>query len=216
MAACGYTAPFVTREPLVAEPLNSQALDQIFRQARTYRGSAQAWLDRPVSDAQLRDLYELTKLAPTSANCSPARFVFVRSPEAKARLRECLDEGNVAQTMAAPVTVIVANDHEFYEKLPFLFPYTDARSWFVGKPAAIETAAMRNGSLQGAYLILAARSLGLDCGPMSGFSNAKLDQAFFAGTAWKSNFLINIGHGNPAVLHPRGPRLSFEEATRIE
>ncbi len=198
------------------QPLNASALDQVFRAARTFRGSASAWLDRPVTDEQLRALYDLVKLAPTSANCSPARFVFVRSPEAKAKLRDCLDAGNVAQTMAAPVTVIVANDHEFYERLPYLFPYTDARSWFVGKPQAIATAAMRNGSLQGGYMILAARSLGLDCGPMSGFDNAKVDEAFFAGTSWKSNFLINLGYGNPAVLHPRGPRLSFEEATRIE
>lgn len=195
--------------------LADAALDQLFRSARTYRGSAQAWLDVPVSDDQLRQLYELTKMGPTSANCSPARFVFVRSPEHKAKLRDALDEGNIAQTMAAPVTVIVGSDQEFYEKLPQLFPHTDARSWFAGKPAVIESTAMRNSSLQGAYLILAARALGLDCGPMSGFDAAKLDAAFFAGTSIKANFLVNLGHGDPASLSPRSPRLGFDEACRI-
>lgn len=191
------------------------ALDQLFRNARTYRGSAQAWQDVPVGDDQLRQLYELTKMGPTSANCSPARFVFVRSPEQKAKLREALDEGNIAQTMAAPVTVIIGSDQEFYEKLPQLFPHTDARSWFAGKPAVIESTAMRNSSLQGAYLILAARALGLDCGPMSGFDAAKVDAAFFAGTSIKVNFLVNLGYGDPASLSPRSPRLAFDEACRI-
>ena len=154
-------------------------------------------------------------MGPTSANCSPARFVFVRSAQAKAKLREALDEGNIAQTMAAPVTVIVGSDQGFYEKLPQLFPHTDARSWFAGKPAVIESTAMRNSSLQGAYLILAARALGLDCGPMSGFDAAKVDAAFFAGTAVKANFLVNLGHGDPASLFPRSPRLDFDEACRI-
>lgn len=199
----------------MSQALNDASLDQLFRTARTYRGSAKAWLDQPVSDELLRQVYELTKMGPTSANCCPARFVFVRTPEGKAKLREALDHGNIEQTMAAPVTVIVGSDQEFYEKLPQLFPHTDARSWFAGKPAAIESTAFRNSSLQGAYLILAARALGLDCGPMSGFDNAKLDAAFFAGTSVKSNFLINLGHGNPASLSPRSPRLAFDEACRI-
>jgi 3-hydroxypropanoate dehydrogenase len=197
------------------QALDDATLDQLFRTARTYRGSAQAWLDQPVSDDVLRQVYDLARMGPTSANCCPARFVFVRSPEAKARLREVLDEGNIEQSMAAPVTVIVGTDYEFYEKLPQLFPHTNARSWFAGKPAVIETTAFRNASLQGAYLILAARALGLDCGPMSGFDNARLDAAFFAGTSVKSNFLINLGHGNPAAPAPRSPRLSFDEACRI-
>ena len=195
--------------------LDDATLDQMFRDARTYRGSALAWHDQPVSDEQLRQVYELAKMGPTSANCCPARFVFVRSPEAKAMLRESLDQGNVEQTMAAPVTVIVGSDHEFYEKLPQLFPHTDARSWFAGKQPLIETTAFRNATLQGAYLILAARALGLDCGPLSGFDNAKLDASFFAGTSVKSNFLVNLGHGNPASLSPRSPRLAFDEACRI-
>lgn len=193
-------------------PLDGNSLDQLFRHARTYRGSAKAWLDQPVDEEQLRRAYELARMGPTSANCCPARFVFVRSAEAKARLRAVLDDGNVERTMAAPVTVIIGSDYAFYDKLPQLFPHTDARSWFAGKPALIETTAFRNASLQGAYLILAARALGLDCGPMSGFDNVRLDAEFFAGTSVKSNFLINLGHGNPASLMPRSPRLSFEEA----
>jgi 3-hydroxypropanoate dehydrogenase len=195
--------------------LEDATLDQLFREARTYRGSAGAWLDQPVSDETLRQVYDLAKMGPTSANCCPARFLFVRSPEAKAKLREVLDNGNIEQTMAAPVTVIVGMDEEFYEKLPQLFPHTDARSWFAGKPAAIQSTAFRNASLQGAYFILAARALGLDCGPMSGFDSARLDAAFFAGTSVKSNFLINLGHGNPASLSPRSPRLAFDEACRL-
>lgn len=195
--------------------LDDAALDQLFRSARTYGGSAKAWLDTPVGDAELEQLYALTRMGPTSANCCPARFVFVRTAEAKALLRGCLDEGNIEQTMAAPITVIVGSDYEFYEKLPQLFPHTDARSWFAGKPAAIDITAFRNATLQGAYLILAARALGLDCGPMSGFDNSKLDAAFFAGTPVRSNFLINLGHGNPASLMPRSPRLSFDQACRV-
>ena len=195
--------------------LDETALDLLFRTARTYRGSADAWRDEAVSDTVLRAVYDLARMGPTSANCCPAHFVMVRSPEGKARLRESLDEGNVATTMAAPVTVIIGTDFEFYEKLPRLFPPADARSWFVGKPALIETTAFRNGTLQAGYFILAARALGLDCGPMSGFDNARLDAAFFAGTAVKSNFLVNLGHGNPATLSPRSPRLDFEEACRL-
>lgn len=192
--------------------LDTAALDQLFRSARTHN----RWQDRPVSAETLLELYDLLKWAPTSANTSPARFVFVQSAEAKARLKPALDAGNVAKTMAAPVTVIVATDHEFYEKLSFLFPHApDARSWFAGRPEAIQTAGLRNGSLQGAYLIMAARALGLDCGPMSGFNNALVDAEFFAGTQVRSNFLINLGYGDPAGLHPRGPRLPFDEACKI-
>ncbi len=191
--------------------LDAPALDQLFRAARTHNG----WLPRPVTDDELRAIYELMKWAPTSANCSPVRIVFVRSREAKERLRPALSPGNLDKTMAAPVTAIIGHDLEFYEKLPQLFPHADARSWFAGKPAAIETTAFRNGSLQGAYFILAARALGLDCGPMSGFDNAEVDAEFFAGTAVRSNFLCNLGHGDPAKLFARSPRLAFDDACRI-
>ncbi len=196
--------------------LDDNALNQLFRTARTYRGSASAWQDRGIDAATLHTLWELTALAPTSANCSPARVVFVQSPEQKARLREALDAGNVASVMAAPVTAIIGMDYTFYDQLAYLFPSApDARSWFAGNDAAIHGAAFRNSSLQGAYLILAARALGLDCGPMSGFNNAKVDELFFAGTAIKSNFIVNLGYGNPASLHPRAPRLAFDQACRI-
>lgn len=196
-------------------PIAAAALDQLFNDARTFRGSARAWLDKPVTDAQLVQLYDLAKLAPTSANCSPARIVFIRSPEAKETLRRTLDEGNVAQTMAAPVTALIGSDHAFYEHMDLLFPNTGARSWFEGKPEVIHNTAFRNASLQGGYLILAARALGLDCGPMSGFNNALADELFFAGTQVKSNFLVNIGYGNPEVLKPRNPRFTFDQACRI-
>ena len=192
-------------------PLNNQALEQLFTEARTFS----AWQDKPVSAELLQQLYDLVKFAPTSANASPARFVFVTSPEAKAKLKTALAEGNIDKTMQAPVTVIVAADHEFYEHLPILFPHTDAKSWFVGNQAAIETTAFRNSSLQGAYLILAARALGLDAGPMSGFNNQLVDELFFSGTAIKSNFLINLGYGDAAKLHARNARLSFEQAAQI-
>ncbi|SFN32432.1 malonic semialdehyde reductase [Dokdonella immobilis] len=197
-------------------PLNDFALDQIFRAARTYRRSADAWLDQAVPDALLKQAYDLAKLGPTSANTQPMRVVFVRSPEAKEKLRAALSESNVAQTMAAPATAIVAADHAFYEFLPRLYKEEDAVPWFKGKPDAIAATAFRNSSLQGAYLIIALRALGLDCGPMSGFSNAKVDAAFFEGTSIKSNFLINIGYGNPAVLRAREERFAFDEACRIE
>jgi 3-hydroxypropanoate dehydrogenase len=188
------------------------ALDQLFGHGRTF----DAWVaGSPVPDATLRRLVELVMLGPTSANCEPARFVFVRSQAAKARLKPCLDEGNVAQTMAAPVTAIVAYDLAFHDRLPQLFPHEDARSWFAGDPEKIRATAFRNGSLQGGYLILAARALGLDCGPMSGFDNDAVDAAFFAGTAVISNFLCNLGHGDGAMLRPRSPRLSFDEAASI-
>ena len=192
--------------------LPAAALDQLFRQARTYNA-----FSGEVGDDVLHQLYDLLKFGPTTANSCPARFVFVRSREAKEKLGPALDEGNYAKTMAAPVTVIVAYDMAFYEKLPVLFPHTDAKSWFDGKPQdELRTIALRNGSLQGAYLMLAARSLGLDCGPMSGFDNAKVDAAFFAGTTIKSNFLVNLGHGDPASIFARSPRLGFDEACRIE
>ena len=195
----------------MSKPLPDASLDQIFRTARTHNE-----LGGEVSDDTLRQLYDLAKWGPTSANMTPARLVFVKSAEAKAKLEPALDEGNRAKTMAAPVTVIVAHDEDFHEKLPYLFPHTDAKSWFDGPREGRREAAFRNGSLQGAYVILAARALGLDTGPMSGFNNAKVDEAFFAGTAIKSNFLINLGHGDTAKLFPRSPRLSFDEAARIE
>ena len=197
-------------------PLDSAALDQIFRTARTYRRSADAWLPTPVSDAQLRAVYDLAKLGPTSANCSPARIVFVRSPEAKLKLKSALSEDNIAQTMAAPATAIVGSDHAFYEQLPRLYKESpDATGWFKGKPEVIAATAFRNASLQGAYLIIAARAVGLDCGPMSGFNNAKVDAEFFAGTRLKSNFICGLGYGDAAGVFPRSPRLSFDEACKI-
>ncbi|MET1162792.1 MAG: malonic semialdehyde reductase [Pseudoxanthomonas sp.] len=196
----------------MSDVLNDTALDQLFRTART-QNTFQA---RPVEDAQLHALYELLKWGPTSANMSPARFVFVKSPEAKEKLKPSLSEGNLAKTMAAPVTVIVGYDEDFHDKLPYLFPHTDAKAWFDGPRENRHDAAFRNGSLQGAYLILAARALGLDTGPMSGFDNAKVDAAFFAGTAIKSNFLVNLGYGDSGGVFARSPRLSFDEAARIE
>ncbi|HTI46048.1 MAG TPA: malonic semialdehyde reductase [Casimicrobiaceae bacterium] len=196
----------------MAMPLPDACLDAVFRTARTHNG----FVDRPVTESTLRALYELLKWAPTSANSSPARFVFVVSREAKERLRPALSAGNLDKTMAAPVTAIVAYDLEFYDKLPRLFPHTDARSWFAGKPEHILTTAFRNGTLQGGYLILAARALGLDCGPMSGFDNAMVDAAFFPDGKVRSNFLCNIGYGDPAKVKPRNPRLDFEDACRIE
>lgn len=196
----------------MSEMLSDTALDQLFRTARTYN----AWLDREVSDAQLHQLYDLVKFGPTSANSSPMRLVFVKSAAAKGKLSPFLSEGNRAKTMAAPVTAIVANDHAFHDKLPQLFPHADAKSWFEGNQPLIDTTAFRNATLQGAYVILAARALGLDCGPMSGFDNAGVDATFFAGTTIKSNFLINIGYGDASRdLFPRSPRLSFDEACTI-
>jgi len=201
-------------------------LDLIFRNARTHS----AWLDKPVSDDTLRQLYDTMKWGPTSANASPARFVFIRTKQAKERLRPSLAPGNVEKTMAAPVVVIVAYDLKFYEKLPRLFPHSPSmRELFASNPQLVETTARRNSSLQGAYLLIAARALGLDCGPMSGFDNAKLDMEFFdAGRECescdqeffpeghvKSNFLINLGYGDRSQLHPRNPRLTFEEACTL-
>ncbi len=191
--------------------LDNQSLDTLFRTARTHS----AWLDKPVSDDLLRQVYDLMKWAPTSANASPMRVVFVKSDAAKQRLMPAMSPGNIDKTHGAPVTAIIAQDYEFYEKLPQLFPHADARSWFVGNQPLIDTTVFRNATLQGAYLILAARALGLDAGPMSGFDNAKVDHEFFAGTSIKSNFLINLGYGAAAQLHPRNPRLSFDEAASI-
>lgn len=194
------------------EKLSEAALDQLFLSARTFN----AWLPKDVSDEQLHQLYELAKFGPTSANASPMRVVFVKSKDAKAKLEPFLSENNRAKTMAAPVTAIIATDHQFYEHLPRLFPHADARSWFVGNQSLIDTTAFRNSNLQGAYVLLAARAIGLDCGPMSGFDNAGVDAAFFAGTSVKSNFLINIGYGDANInLFPRSPRLSFDEACKI-
>ncbi|HEX5362966.1 MAG TPA: malonic semialdehyde reductase [Gallionella sp.] len=191
--------------------LDDSGLDLIFRAARTHS----VWQDKPVGDALLRQVYDLMKWAPTSANCSPARIVFVRSAQAKQRLLPAIAPGNEEKTRTAPVTAIVAQDYEFYEKLPTLFPHADARSWFAGNQPVIDTTAFRNGTLQGAYLILAARALGLDAGPMSGFDNEKVDREFFAGTKIKSNFLINLGYGDASKLYPRSPRLDFDEAAQI-
>lgn len=192
-------------------PLADSALDTLFLTARTHN----RFLDRAVPEALLRQAWDLARMGPTAANCQPMRVVFVQGSEAKERLKPALAAGNLDKTMAAPVTAIVAQDMEFHEKLPTLFPHADARSWYVGNDALIAETAMRNATLQGAYLILALRSLGLDCGPMSGFDPAAVDAAFFAGTPVKSNFLINIGYGDAAALYPRGPRLDFDDACRI-
>jgi 3-hydroxypropanoate dehydrogenase len=205
---------------------NDDALEVLFAKARTHH----AWTDRPVPDELLRRLYDTLKWAPTSANTNPARFVFVRTKEGKERLKRSLAPGNVAQTMAAPVTVIVAYDLKFYEKLTKLFPHNPKmRDNFANNPNLVEVTARRNSSLQGAYLILAARALGLDCGPMSGFDNAKLDEDFFAAGQpcegceqeffpaghVKSNFLVNLGYGDPSKLYPRAARLDFGEACSL-
>ena len=193
--------------------ISPEALDLLFRKARTQNG----WRDVPVTDEQLHAIYDLTKWAPTSANCQPMRIVFVRSAEAKEKLKPALTEGNLAKTMAAAVTAIIAHDLDFYEHLPRLFPHAPAKTWFEGpeKVAFADAAAFRNGSLQGAYFMIAARAVGLDCGPMSGFDNAKVDEAFFAGTRVKSNFLCNLGHGEPSKVLERLPRFPFDEVCKI-
>jgi len=210
----------------MGQPIDDKALDSGFREARTYT----KWLPRPVTDDTLRDLYELLKWAPTSANAAPARFAFLRSTEAKERLRPALAPLNVAKTMTAPVTVIIAYDVKFYEQLPKLFPQNPGMlKLFQSSPEMVETTAKRNSSLQGAYLIMAARALGLDCGPMSGFDPAKVDEEFFAAGKpcfgcdqeffpeghVKTNFLCNLGYGDPSALHPRLPRLPFNEACSL-
>lgn len=211
---------------MINNKLSEEGLDLLFREARTHN----AWLDQPVSDDTLRQLYDLMKWGPTSVNCCPARILFLRTPEAKQRLLPALAPGNVDKTMSAPVTAIIAYDGRFYEQLPKLFPHADARSWFVETPELAEVTARRNSSLQGAYFIMAARSLGLDCGPLSGFDQSKVDHEFFPRPAKaavsidqeyfpdshiKTNFLCNIGYGDAAKLYPRSPRLEFDEACKL-
>jgi 3-hydroxypropanoate dehydrogenase len=192
--------------------LSDKDLDIILRQARTHNG----FQAKPVSDVTLQAVYDLMRNGPTSANCSPARLLFLRSPEAKQRLAPALSEGNRQKTMEAPVTAVIGYDLKFYEKLPKLFPHNlEARTWFEGKPQVIETTAFRNSSLQGAYFIIAARALGLDIGAMSGFDNAKVDAEFWPDGSVKSNFLCNVGYGDPSKLFPRSPRMSFDEACKI-
>jgi 3-hydroxypropanoate dehydrogenase len=191
--------------------LDDAALDTLFREARSYN----RWVQEPVPESTLRALYDLLKLGPTSMNCCPARFVFVGSAEAKATLVGCVSAGNVVKVEQAPITVIIGMDEKFYEKIPFLFPRRPQAGEGFKNPAVGSVHMMRNATLQGAYLMLAARSLGLDCGPMSGFDNAKVDAAFFAGTSHKSNFICALGTGTTETLFPRNPRLSFEEACRV-
>lgn len=196
----------------MAAKINTAAIDQIFMDARTHN----YWLDKPVSEETIAELYAMMRMGPTSANCSPARIVFVQSDEAKAKLKPLLMEGNQEKTMAAPVCAIIGHDLEFYEKIPELFPHNpDAKSWFNWSEEFAEQTAFRNGSLQGAYFMIAARALGLDCGPMSGFDQDGVNEAFFGGTTIKSNFLCNIGYGNDAKLDPRSPRLAFGDACQI-
>ncbi|MDO5505460.1 MAG: malonic semialdehyde reductase [Pseudoxanthomonas suwonensis] len=194
----------------MSETLTADALDRLFRTARTYNA-----FSGEIPEQTLRQLYDLVKFGPTAANTCPARFVFVTSPEAKARLVPLMDEGNRAKTASAPATVIIGYDQDFHEKLPVLFPHTDAKAWFDGPREARHEPAFRNGSLQAAYLILAARALGLDTGPMSGFDADGVDREFFAGTAIRTNIIVNLGKGDPASIFPRSPRLSFDEAARI-
>ncbi|MFA7306439.1 MAG: malonic semialdehyde reductase [Hyphomicrobium sp.] len=195
----------------MAQPLDSAVLDQLFDKARTNN----KWQPREVPDELLARIVDHMKWGPTSANCSPVRIVFVKSKDAKERLKPHLSEGNVAKTMAAPATAIIAYDLKFYEYLPRLYPPADAKSWFAGKKEHADTTAFRNGTLQGGYFILAARALGLDCGPMSGFNTAGVDAEFFSGTDIRSNFLCNLGYGDPAGVYPRSPRFNFDEIARI-
>ncbi|WP_345831299.1 malonic semialdehyde reductase [Erwinia sp. HDF1-3R] len=196
----------------MAEKLNTTALETLFTAARTCNG----WQDRPVSDEQIRVIYDLVKMGPTSANCGPARFSFIRSEAGKARLKPALSSGNLEKTMTAPVTAIVAWDPLFYNRLPELFPYADARAWFTSSPELAMETAFRNSSMQAAYLIAACRASGLDTGPMSGFDREAVDAAFFAESGWKSNLLINIGYGDPGSVYPRLPRLDFATACILE
>ena len=191
---------------------DAATLDLLFNTARTRNG----WLDKQLENGLLQEIWNLTRMGPTSANCSPARIVFVTSTQAKEKLRPALLGENVAKTMTAPASAIIGYDMEFYERLPKLFPHTDAKAWFVGDEELIFSTAFRNGTLQGAYFMMAARALGLDCGPISGFDNATVDAAFFANSAIKANFICSIGYGNDENLHPRSPRLEFAEACRID
>ena len=189
-------------------PIDDASRSTLFLDARTHP----QWSAAPVADELLQEMYGLLRMAPTSANCSPGRFVFLRTQEAKERLRPALSPGNVDKTMSAPVVAIVAHDPAFFDKLPKLFPHADARAWFAGNDQLASETAFRNGTLQGGYLIMAARAVGLDAGPMSGFDRARVDEAFFVASGWKSNFLVNLGHGEPNGLFPRSPRLAFDEA----
>ncbi len=200
-----------TQNRTIENASSKEMLDLIFLKARTHS----FWQPKPVPDALLQQAYDLAKMGPTSANMCPMRLLFIKSKEAKERLKPALSAGNIDKTMAAPVTAIIAYDLEFYEQLPKLFPQADAKSWFAGQPELIQASAFRNGSLQGAYFMLACRALGLDVGPMSGFDNAKVDAEFFAKTSYKSNFLCNIGYGDASKLHPRNPRLEFSEVAKI-
>jgi 3-hydroxypropanoate dehydrogenase len=195
----------------MSDKISKDALDQLFHDARTHN----KWQDKPVSDELLRELADLMKMAPTSANCSPARLIFCTSEEAKSRLAATAMEANQPKITTAPACVIIGHDMAFYEHLPTLFPHTDAKSWFVGNDELIATTAFRNGTLQGAYLIMAARALGLDTGPMSGFDNAAVDAEFFAGTQIKSNFICSLGYGDPEGLFPRSPRFDFDDFAKI-
>lgn len=191
--------------------IDNSSLDVLYNNARTHSH----WLDKEVDNELLKQAYNLTKMAPTSANCSPARFYFVSSNDAKEKLKPCLAAGNIDKTMSAPVTAIIAYDEEFYEQLPKLFPHTDARSWFLGNDELINFTANLNGALQAGYFILACRALGLDCGPMSGFERDKVDAAFLSGTNLKSLLLVNLGYGDESKLFPRSPRFNFEDACKI-
>lgn len=213
-AAVPESEPIEAEAEPVAEPdyrpaLDHVALDTLFRTARTHNG----FTDQEVTDDELQELYDLLKMGPTSANSSPARFLFLRTEGAKLKLKPALSAGNTEKTMKAPVTVVVAYDPKFYDYLPRLFPHADARAWFANNDDLAEETAFRNSTLQGAYLILAARALGLDAGPMSGFDRTKVDELFLTDRGWKSNFLINLGHGNKDGLFDRSPRLYFDEAT---
>lgn len=196
-----------------SESIQERAFRQLFTDARSHN----VWQDKAVADELIHQLYDLTKWGPTSANCSPARFVFIKSAQAKAKLKPCLSPGNQDKTMQAPVVALIAYDNEFYEKLPQLFPHNlEARSWFAGKEKAIADTAFRNSTLQGAYLMLAARGLGLDCGPMSGFNATKINETFFPDSKISINFICALGYGDHSQLFPRSPRLSFTEACRID
>jgi 3-hydroxypropanoate dehydrogenase len=196
----------------MSTPVSMSSIQQLFTEARTHH----AWQDKEIADGLLREIYDLAKWGPTSANSSPMRIVFVKSKSSKEKLLPALAGSNGEQVRAAPVTAIIAHDQKFFDQLPRLFPAYDMRPMFVANPASAEQTAFRNSSLQGAYFILAVRALGLDAGPMSGFDNAKVDQAFFENSSWKSNFLCNIGYGDAAKLRPRGPRLDFDEACIVE
>lgn len=185
--------------------------EKLFTEGRTFNN----FQDKPVSDEILKKAYDLAKMGPTSANSLPMRILFLRSQEEKEKLKPALDKGNQDKTMKAPVVAIIAYDMEFYENMPKLFPQTDAKSWFVGKPDYIKYTATQSGTLSAGYFVLAARMVGLDCGPMNGFNNEKTDEIFFEGTSWKSNFLINLGYGDTSTLYPRNPRLDFSEACKI-